>query len=153
MKAKGQKKPTRTRIANRRAKYDYELGDSLVAGLELSGVETKALRQGRGQLQGAYVNVLGGELWLIGAKIFGTTSGPIDEQEQIRNRKLLLKKREIEKLIASRQQGMSIVPTELLTNGRYIKLRISLAKGKKRYDKRQTIKKREQERSARQNIS
>lgn len=133
-------------LQNRRARYDFDLGDSLVVGIELSGAETKALRMGRGQLQGSYVSVVGGELFLVGAKIFGTNSGPIDEQNQIRNRKLLAKKREIEKLIAGKQQGLTIVPTELITKGRYIKLKINLAKGKKRHDKRELIKKRDTQR-------
>lgn len=140
------KRSTQKGLSNRRARYDYELGDSLVVGLELSGAEAKALRMGRGQLQGSYVNIVGGELFLVGAKIFGTSSGPIDEQDQVRNRKLLAKKREIEKLVAGKQQGLTIVPTNLVTSGRYIKLKISLAKGKKRHDKRQQIKKRDTER-------
>jgi SsrA-binding protein len=152
MNARIKNKVNKPRIQNRRARYDYELSDSLVVGIELNGAETKALRLGRGQLQGAYVNVVGGELWLVGAKIFGTVTGPIDEQTQDRNRKLLANRREIDKLIAGRQQGLTIVPTDLITTGRYIKLRISLARGKKRYDKRQVIKKREEERSARQSI-
>lgn len=143
--AKSAKKPPKG-LNNRRARFDYELGDSFVVGLELSGAEAKSLRLGRGQLQGSYVNVVGGELFLVGAKIFGTSSGPIDEALQSRNRKLLANKKEIAKFMAARQQGLSIVPNQIMTNGRYIKLKISLAKGKKRYDKRQSIKAREQQR-------
>jgi SsrA-binding protein len=136
------------RITNRRARHDYELGDSLVVGLELSGAETKSLRMGHGQLRGAYVTVKQGELFLINASIAGTSGIPIDESDQTRARKLLAKKREIEALIDAKQQGRTIVPLEILTGGRFIKLRISLGKGKKRYDKRQTLKKREQDREA-----
>lgn len=139
------------KITNRRARHDYELGDSFVAGIVLSGAETKALRMGHGQLRGAYVTVKDGELWLINCTINGTSGVPISEQDQTRSRKLLAKRKEIDRLIAAKQQGRTIVPLEMLTNGRYIKLRISLGKGKKNYDKRQTLKKRDQERSIRRN--
>jgi SsrA-binding protein len=131
------------RITNRRARHDYELGDSLVAGLELSGAETKSLRLGHGQLRGAYVTVKNDELYLINATISGTSGIPIGESDQTRARRLLAKRREIQALIAAKQQGKTIVPLEILTGGRYIKLRISVGKGKKHYDKRQTLKARD----------
>jgi SsrA-binding protein len=141
------KKPAQTKqITNRRARHDYELGDSLVAGIELTGAETKALRMGHGQLRGAYVTVKGDELLLINATISGTAGIPIGENDQTRSRKLLAKRREIDRLIAAKQQGQTIVPLEILTKGRYIKIRISLGRGKKLYDKRQTLKKREESR-------
>src|SRR3990167_9291032 len=145
------KKPTNHKksISNRRARYDYELGDSFVAGLALTGAETKSLRMGHGQLQGAYVAVKEGELWLINATITGSSGIPIDESDQTRSRKLLAKRKEIDKLIGAKKSGMTIVPLAILNQGRYIKLRISLGRGKKRYDKRQTIKKREEERKIR----
>ena len=133
-------------ITNRRARHDYELGDSLVVGLELTGRETKALRMGHGQLRGAYVTVKENELWLINATINGTSGIPIGESEQTRARKLLAKRREINALIEGKQQGKTIVPLEILTQGRYIKLRIAVGKGKKRYDKRETLKKRDETR-------
>jgi SsrA-binding protein len=142
------KRPDTKRIINRRARYDYELGDSLVVGLELTGAETKALRLGQGQLRGAYVAEKNGELWLINCQITGGQGMPISEDGQTRSRKLLAKKREIEALAESRQQGNTIVPLELLTHGRYIKLRIAVGRGKKHYDKRETIKRRQQERDA-----
>jgi SsrA-binding protein len=147
------KSQTPGKIVNRRARYDYELGDSLVVGLELSGAETKALRMGHGQLRGSYVNVLNDELWLVGAQITSTSAVPISEDQQVRSRKLLAKRREIDSLIAARQAGNTIVPLELLTRGRYIKMRISVGRGKKRYDKRETIKRRQQEREAKRSLS
>jgi SsrA-binding protein len=135
-------------IVNRRARFDYELGDSLVVGLQLSGAEAKALRMGHGQLRGAYVTEKEGELWLINARITSSRGVPIAEDEQSRSRKILAKRREIDGLIKARQAGNTIVPLELLTRGRYIKLRISAGRGKKRYDKRETIKRRQQEREA-----
>lgn len=136
------------RITNRRARHDYELGDSLVVGLELTGAETKSLRMGHGQLRGAYVTVRDSELYLINAAITGSSGIPISEPDQTRARKLLAKKREIEALIEAKQQGRTIVPLEMLTGGRYIKLRVAVGKGKKRYDKRQTLKRRDDERRA-----
>lgn len=130
-------------ITNRRARHDYELGDSLVVGIELTGAETKALRMGHGQLRGAYVTVKGNELFLINAMIAGTSGIPIDESDQTRARKLLAKRREIEAMIAAKQQGRTIVPLEILTRGRFIKVRVAVGKGKKQYDKRQTLKARD----------
>lgn len=134
------------RIVNRRARFDYELGDSLVVGLQLTGAETKALRLGLGQLRGSHIAVKDGELWLVGAQINPAKGVLIDEPSQVRSRKLLAKRKEIGHLMAHKQSGRTIVPLELLTQGRFIKLRISVGKGKKRYDKRQTLKKRQQER-------
>ncbi len=140
-------------ISNRRARFDYELGESLVAGLELTGAETKALRMGHGNLTGAYVTVKNNELYLINATISGSSSVPIDENEQTRARRLLAKRREIDKLIAAKQQGRSIVPLEILTRGRFIKLRIASGRGQRKYDKRQVLKKREDDRSLRRSQS
>lgn len=142
-----QKKTVRgKRIINRRARYDYELGESLVVGMQLTGAETKALRLGHGTIRGSYVTFKDGELWLINAQITGGRGIQIPGDEQTRTRKLLAKKTEIEKLMKAKEQGSSIVPLELITNSRFIKLRISVGRGKKRYDKRETIKRRQQER-------
>ena len=141
------KKPNQSKqITNRRARHDYELGDGLIVGLELTGRETKALRMGHGQLRGAYVTVKDNELILINATINGTAGIPINESEQTRARKLLAKRKEIEALIEAKQQGRTIVPLDILTRGRYIKLRIAVGKGKKLYDKRQTLKARDENR-------
>jgi SsrA-binding protein len=140
------KPTTAKKIQNRRARHDYELDDSLLVGLVLTGKETKSLRRGRGNLRGAYVTVKDDQLWLINATITGDVAMPIEESDQTRARKLLAKKKQIAELIAQKQQGRTIVPIELLTQGRYIKLRIAAGKGKKHYDKRETIKKRDQER-------
>jgi SsrA-binding protein len=133
-------------IQNRRARFDYELGDSLVAGLELTGAEVKSLRLGHGSLRGAYVTVKGSELYLLNSTINGTNSVLIEDQDQTRTRRLLAKRREIDALIDAKTQGRTIVPLELLTRGRYIKLRIAIGKGRKQYDKRQVLKKRAESR-------
>ncbi len=147
------KRPNTTKqISNRRARHDYDLGDGLVVGISLSGAETKSLRRGMGHLKGAYVNVKDGELWLVNATISGDGSVRVPEEDKTRNRKLLAKRREIEALMAAKQQGQTIVPLELLTRGHYIKLRIAAGRGKKRYDKRETIKRRDQERSNAQEL-
>lgn len=134
------------RIVNRRARFDYELGDSLVVGLQLTGPETKSLRMGHGQLRGAYVTIRDDELWLTGSQINNAPGLQMSEDEQTRSRKLLAKRKEIDRLIELKRQGQTIVPLEILTNGRYIKLRISAGKGKKHYDKRETIKRRQHDR-------
>jgi SsrA-binding protein len=144
-KQKAQHNQSKT-IQNRRARHDYELGDSLVVGMELTGAEVKSLRMGHGQLTGSYVTVKGAEIFLIGATINGVKGVAIDEQEQTRTRKLLAKRREIDALIAAKQQGRTIVPLEILTRGRYIKLRLAVGKGKREYDKRETLKRRDSER-------
>jgi len=136
-------------IQNRRARHDYALDDSLLAGMILTGAETKALRHGRGQLRGSYVTVKDGELWLINATISGLPGIPIDEATQTRTRKLLAKRSEIDKLIQLKHQGQTIVPLEILTRGRYIKVRVAAGRGKREYDKRHTLKAREESKIAR----
>lgn len=143
---------TTKQIRNRRAAHDYELGDSLVVGISLTGAETKSLRRGQGNLKGAYVLAKDGELWLVNATITGDGSVRVAEEDKTRNRKLLAKRREIDALMAAKQNGQTIVPLELLTKGRYIKLRIAAGRGKKRWDKRETIKRRDQERSNAQEL-
>jgi len=144
--ASGKNQSAPKQISNRRARHDYELGDSFVVGIALTGAETKSLRMGHGHLRGAYVNTKDGELWLFNATIAGLSGVPIADQEKTRTRKLLAKRREINALLEAKQQGRSIVPLELLTGGRYIKLRIAAGKGRKEYDKRASIKKREEDR-------
>lgn len=137
-------------VVNRRARYDYELGDDLVVGLSLTGAETKAARLGHVQLKGAYVTVRNNELWLNNAS-FSVSLNQKGGGRSVddRARRLLAHKKEIDRLATAKKQGMTIVPTKLLTGGRYIKLVIALGKGKKRWDKRETIKRRDLERDSR----
>lgn len=140
-------------IQNRRASYDYALGDEFLVGMSLTGAETKSLRRGHGHLKGAYVTVNNDELWLFNATITGDGSVPVPEDQRTRSRKLLAKRKEIDQLIAAKQQGNTVLPLEILNRGRYIKLKIAVGRGKKKYDKREVIKKRDQERAARsQNV-
>jgi SsrA-binding protein len=134
------------RITNKRASHDYFLEDSILAGIVLSGAEAKSLRMGHGHLQGAYVTEKGGELFLTNATINGAQGIPISEEDQTRSRKLLVKKNEIDKLIAKKQQGNTIIPLEILPVGRYVKVRIASGRGKKNYDKRHSLKERDETR-------
>lgn len=142
------KKPSS--IVNRRASFDYNLGDELIVGMVLSGAETRAARDGHVQLKGSYVSIKENELWLNNASF----SIKINEKNtpgksvSTAPRKLLAKKKQIESLLKNRLSGYSIVPLKLLTSGRYIKLVISLGKGKKKYDKRETIKRRQADRES-----
>ena len=143
-------------ILNRRARFDYQLGEEVVAGLVLTGPEVRAAREGHVQLKGAFVSLRGGELWLNNASFSlkinqrGLASARTVDTTA---RKLLVSRRQIEHFMAAKQQGMTIVPTKLLTNGKYIKIVIALGKGKKNYDKRQTIKRRDQERDTKRMLS
>ena len=133
-------------IVNRRAKFDYELSEDLVVGIELTGPEVRAARDNRVQLKGAYVTLRDGQLWLNNASF----SLRLNERGQsssvtvdTRARRLLAHRSQIDSFASSKQSGITIVPTKLLTAGRYIKLVIALGKGKKHYDKRETIKRRD----------
>lgn len=139
-------------VVNRRASFDYALGDELKVGVVLSGREVRAARDGRVHLKGAFVTVRAGELWLNNASfsLVLNTKGAHETTVDTTPRKLLASRRQIDDLTSRKQQdGMTIVPLRLLTQGRYIKLIIALGKGKKHYDKRQAIKKRDQERERR----
>lgn len=146
-KKKKQAKPGA--VLNRRARFDYELGDEIVAGLVLTGPEVRAARDGHVQLKGAYVSLQKGELWLNSASFslkLNQKGQPGARTVDTEPRKLLASRKQIDALEAEKKQGMSIIPTKLLTQGNFIKLVIALGKGKRKYDKRQTIKKRDLER-------
>jgi len=149
------KKPTKARaIVNRRASFDYALGDELVTGIALTGREARAARDGRVQLKGSFVTIRqtngNNELWLNNASfsLVLNTKNESDTSVDTSPRKLLAKRREINELAERKHAGMTIVPLKLLTQGRHIKLVIALGKGKKNYDKRQSIKLRDQQREA-----
>lgn len=133
-------------ILNRRARFDYEILDEIVAGIELTGPEVRAARDGHVQLRGAYVSVKTGEMWLTGASFslkLNERGRPGARSVDTRERKLLLSRKQIDQLAAKRKEGHSIVPIKLLSGGRFIKVVIALGKGKKRHDKRETIKRRD----------
>ena len=129
---------------NRRARHDYFIEDMWEAGLVLLGTEVKSLRQGKGSITEAYVRLEGGEAWLVGATIQPWSHGNRQNHEPTRRRKLLLHRREIERLIGKiQQQGYTLVPMELYFSQGKAKLEIGLGKGKKHYDKREDTKERD----------
>ncbi len=143
-------------IVNRRARFDYELGEEIVAGIVLTGLEVRAARDGHVQLKGAYVTLRNGELWLNNASFSlrqNERGKPNARTVDTSARKLLASRRQINHLATAKQQGMTIIPTKLLTGGKFIKVVIALGKGKKKYDKRETIKRRDQDRDAKRQLS
>jgi SsrA-binding protein len=146
--AKGKRKAAAGDVAsNRQASYRYELLDRLEAGIVLRGTEVKALRAGSAQMKDAYASVRDGELWLHNLHIPPYGPAARDNHEPERPRKLLAHKREIERLVGKTQEkGLTLVPTRLYFNGSRAKVEIALARGKDRFDKRESIKQREQSR-------
>ncbi len=147
--AKKKENPNNRMIAeNRKARFNYEVLDTVEAGLVLTGTEVKSLREGQANIQESYASAEGGEIWLINSYIPEYLQGNRFNHEPRRNRKLLLNKREIAKLAAAvEKEGMTMVPLKLYFNDRgRAKLLIGVAKGKKIHDKRETEKKRDWDR-------
>ncbi|MCG2696287.1 MAG: SsrA-binding protein SmpB [Candidatus Portnoybacteria bacterium] len=133
---------------NRRYSYDYEILETLEAGLVLFGFEAKAIKTGRVSLQGSFVTTKGGEMYLTNALIppYQPANTP-DDYNQLRPRKLLLRKSEISSLIGKlKVKGLTLIPIRLYTRKSKIKLEFGVAKGKRKIDKRESIKKRDIER-------
>lgn len=122
---------------NRKARFDYELGDELTCGMALSGPEVRSIRDHHVQLKGSFVTLRNGELWLNNLTLGADTA---------RNIKLLATRKQIDAIEREKVAGLTIVPVRLLGGSRHIKLVIALGKGKKKYDKRESIKKRDIER-------
>ncbi len=132
---------------NRRARFDYELGDRYEAGLVLTGTEVKSLREGRVQLGQAYADVRGDEAWLVGLHIAPYEQGQVGSHDPDRDRKLLLHRRELASLGGKvRERGFTLVPTKLYFKDGRAKLEIALARGKEAHDKRRDIARRDAER-------
>jgi len=125
---------------NKRARHDYEILETWEAGLVLTGTEVKSLRNGRATLAQSYADVRDGEVWLNGMEIATYDQGNRANHEPMRSRKLLLHKREIERLNATvREKGLTIVPTRLYFKEGRVKVEVAVGRGKDRGDKRQTI--------------
>ena len=140
----------KTIAVNRRARFDYEILDTVEAGLVLTGPEIKAIRAGRVSLREAYGRPSGGELWLIGAHIADYTAGAASGEDPTRPRKLLLHKDQIRGLTAAvAESGLTLVPLRLYIRRHIAKLELGLARGRRRYDKRRAIIDRERDREAR----
>lgn len=136
-------------IVNRRARFDYELGEELVVGLVLTGAEVKSARFGRVSLRGSYVVPRRGalvnrpELYLLNAQFTLQNNARQADNTTVvdsRERKILATRQQIDRFIAAKNSGLTIIPTKLLPTGRFIKLVIALGRGKKNYDKRATIR-------------
>ena len=139
---------------NRQASYRYHLLDKWEAGLVLTGTEVKSLRAGKAQLKDGYASVRDGEVWLYNVHIAPYEPATRDNHEPERPRKLLLHRREIERLVgATSEKGLTIVPTRLYWNGPRAKVELAVAKGKDLYDKRRAIKDRDTKREIQRAIS
>lgn len=137
-----------TLVKNQKALFNYEILDKFNAGIELLGFEVKSIRAGRGNLEGSYIVIRGGEAFLIGFDLppYQQKNTPTDYDSK-RNRRLLLNKKELKMLANSEsEKGLTIAPIALYNSGRNIKLELAIAKGKKKFDKRQTIQDRESSR-------
>ncbi|KAF3363352.1 SsrA-binding protein [Chlamydiales bacterium STE3] len=134
-------------VSNKKASFNYDILETLEAGLVLKGTEIKSLRDHGGNLQDAWIRVEGTEAWLVASSIAPYRFGNIYNHEERRERKLLLHKRELNQLHSAQQgKGYSLIPLSLyLKNGR-VKAKIAIAKGKKTFDKRQSIQDREEKR-------
>ena len=140
---------------NRKARFDYEILDKYEAGIELLGSEVKSVRGGQMSLEGAFVIVRGGEAYLINANIppYQPKNTPKD-YDPLRNRKILLTKKELNELGGNeKNKSLTMVPISVYNKGRKIKVEIALVKGKKKFDKRESIKKRETDREIRRTLS
>lgn len=135
------------KIINRRANYDYQLLEKIEVGIALTGAEVKSVKEGHLQLEQAFGRLKDGELWLINAHIHPYRFADNRDYDPRRSRKLLLHKNELLKLAQKiTSSGLTIVPISCYTKGQKIKLEVALAKGKKKYEKREAIKKRDLER-------
>lgn len=129
------KHPTSNSVTvNRKARFDYQLGEELTCGVSLTGPEVRLIRDHHVQLKGSFVTIRNGELWLNNLTLGSDTA---------RTLKLLVTKKQLATLARARQDGLQLVPVRLLAGGRYIKLVIATGKSKKKYDKRETIKQRD----------
>ena len=145
--------PNRTISQNRKACHDYSISETLEAGVALHGSEIKSIRAGRVNLRDSYVAFRDGEAWLIGTHIAGYNEASYLDHDPVRDRKLLLHRREIQRLRAQvEQRGYTVVPTRLYLKNNRAKVEIGLAKGKHTYDKRESLRDRDTEREIEREI-
>jgi SsrA-binding protein len=146
---KAEREGVRIVAQNRAASYNYDLLDKLEAGLVLVGTEVKSLREGKGTLREAYAELKGGEAWLINCHIPEYLPGGPRNHDPLRKRKLLLHKRELERLVVQTQQkGMTVVPLKIYFRDGIAKCELSTAKGKKFHDRRESERRKEAKREA-----
>jgi len=144
-----------TLVDNKKAHFNYDIGDTFEAGIELFGHEVKSLKKGQGSLDGSYMIVRGGEAYLVGMFVPPYQENNIPEgYDPRRNRKLLLGKQEIQEHASQEgNNGLTIVPISIYNKGPLLKVSLGIARGKKKHDKRETIKKRETDRSVRREFT
>ena len=139
--------PQRITISNRKARHEYFILEALEAGIVLTGTEVKSLRKGNANLQDSYAELRNGEVWLEGMHISPYEQGNINNHDPRRRRKLLLQRKQIRKLIGGmKEKGLTLIPLSVYFKGPYAKVELALARGKKSYDKRDAIAKRDAER-------
>ncbi len=144
---------TKAVATNRKAFHNYIILDSVEAGIALTGSEVKSIRAGRVNFSDAYVKPEGGELWLVNANIARYESSSYMSHEPTRSRRLLLHRKEISRLTSEvAQKGLTLVPLKIYFKGHIAKVEVALAKGKKLYDKRESIARREVEREMGQSL-
>lgn len=133
---------------NRKAYHDYSIEETIEAGIQLLGTEVKSLREGKANLKDSYVLIKDAEVILLNCHISPYSHGNILNHDPLRTRKLLLHRKEIERLRGKMQQkGYTLIPLKIYFKGPYAKVEIGLAKGKRQYEKRETIKEREAKRA------
>ena len=138
---------------NRKARYEYTILETIEAGIVLKGTEIKSIRAGRINLKDGYASIRDGEIWLYNVHIAPFEQGNQFNHDPVRPRKLLMKKKEIDRLYGEvKQGGNTLVPLKVYIKNGFAKVLIGLAKGKKQYDKCETIKRREQDRQMRRAI-
>jgi len=141
------------KIANKRAFFDYQILEKFEAGINLLGAEVKAVRLGHADLSGSYVRIMGNEAYLINAKIFPYQYSRPENYDEQRTRKLLLHKNEIIALKSKTEgQNLALVPLSMYTTKSFIKIEIALGKGKKQYDKKESIKRKDTQREVEQEL-
>jgi SsrA-binding protein len=139
--------PIKTIATNRKARHDYHIEDTIEAGLVLTGSEIKSIRAGQVNLRDAYASVRDDELWLLNAHIAPYQQASYDNHEPRRPRKLLLHRREINRLIGKLQEkGLTLVPLKIYLRDSWAKVELGLARGKRQYDKRQSLRERDDRR-------
>lgn len=137
-------KPEKNITVNRKARHEYSILQTFETGIVLTGTEVKALRQGKANLVDSYANIEKGEVWLLSANVSAYEQGNINNHEPTRPRKLLLNKSEIKKLIGKvKEKGLTLIPLRLYFKNGKVKVELAIAKGKKVYDKRESIAKRD----------
>ena len=135
------------KIVNRKARFDYEIKDVIEAGIQLTGAEVKAAKSGQVAMDGAHAKIIDGEIWIVGMQIYPYKFANNENYDPMRTRKLLVHQKELVALQTKmRSGGLTLIPTAIYTKSGFVKIELGLARGKRKYEKREGIKKRDLER-------